>query len=164
MWVYTCNYVFSNQTPASRSSNFVYHSYACKPGTIGNESSMVKEHAKTTGRDIHPDYASILETGIKRGKGFFQSHYCTLIPGLSRTLLMKEPPSQGLMHHHWFPPQGATNNDLKLCIYIQWLLRSKFLWRTLRKTVEGIENSVLTLFRSVSNYFLELYYGAMKCH
>ena len=43
-----------------------------KPGTNGNISSAVKQHAETTGHDIHPDYASILETGVKtKNKRFF---------------------------------------------------------------------------------------------
>ena len=36
-----------------------------KPGTNGNIGSAVKQHAETTGHDIHPNYASILETGVK---------------------------------------------------------------------------------------------------
>ena len=36
-----------------------------KPGTNGNVSSAVKQHAKTTGHGIHPNYARILETGVK---------------------------------------------------------------------------------------------------
>ena len=36
-----------------------------KPGTNGNIGSAVKQHVETTGHDIHPNYASILETGVK---------------------------------------------------------------------------------------------------
>ena len=36
-----------------------------KPGTNGNIGSGGKQHAKTTGHEIHPNYASILETGVK---------------------------------------------------------------------------------------------------
>ena len=36
-----------------------------KPGTNGNISSVVKQHAETTGHDIHPNYANIVETGVK---------------------------------------------------------------------------------------------------
>ena len=34
-----------------------------KPGTNGNGGSAVKQHAKTTGCNIHPNYASNLEIG-----------------------------------------------------------------------------------------------------
>ena len=36
-----------------------------KPGTNGNIGSAVKQHAETTGHDIHLNYANILETGEK---------------------------------------------------------------------------------------------------
>ena len=36
-----------------------------KLGTNGNVSSMVKQSAESTGHDIHPSYASTLETGEK---------------------------------------------------------------------------------------------------
>ena len=36
-----------------------------KPGTNGNIGSAVKQHAKTTCHNIHPNYVSILETGMK---------------------------------------------------------------------------------------------------
>ena len=36
-----------------------------KPGTNGNVGSAVKQHAQTTGHDIHPNCASSLETGVK---------------------------------------------------------------------------------------------------
>ena len=36
-----------------------------KPGTNGNIGSAVKQHAETTGQDKHPNYVSILETGMK---------------------------------------------------------------------------------------------------
>ena len=36
-----------------------------KPGTNGNICSAVKKHAETTGYDIHPNYANVLETGVK---------------------------------------------------------------------------------------------------
>ena len=35
-----------------------------KPGTNGNVGSAVKQHAEITNRDIHPNYANILETGV----------------------------------------------------------------------------------------------------
>ena len=36
-----------------------------KPGTNGNIGSAVKQHAETTGHDIHQNYTNILETGVK---------------------------------------------------------------------------------------------------
>ena len=39
-----------------------------KPRTNGNVGSMIKQHAKTTGHDIHPNYANSLETGINPGQ------------------------------------------------------------------------------------------------
>ena len=36
-----------------------------KPGSNENIGSAVKQHAETTGDDIHPTYANILETGVK---------------------------------------------------------------------------------------------------
>lgn len=36
-----------------------------KPGSNGNIGSAVKQYAETTGHDIHPNYANILETGVK---------------------------------------------------------------------------------------------------
>ena len=42
-----------------------YQGIEHKPWTNGNVGSMVKQHAKTIGHDIHPDYASSLETGVK---------------------------------------------------------------------------------------------------
>ena len=35
-----------------------------KPGTNENVGSAVKRHVETTGRDIHPNYASVLKTGV----------------------------------------------------------------------------------------------------
>ena len=35
------------------------------PGTNGNVGSAVKQHAETTDHNIHPNYASILETGVR---------------------------------------------------------------------------------------------------
>ena len=36
-----------------------------KPATNGNIGSTIKQHAETTGHNIHPNYANILETGVK---------------------------------------------------------------------------------------------------
>ena len=36
-----------------------------KPRTNGNIGSVVKQHTETTGHDIHPNYANIVETGMK---------------------------------------------------------------------------------------------------
>jgi len=38
------------------------------PGTNGNVGSAVKQHAKITRHDIHPNYANILETGVNKNK------------------------------------------------------------------------------------------------
>ena len=43
----------------------VFCSHFChKPGTNRNVGSAVKQHAKITGYNIHPNYANILETGV----------------------------------------------------------------------------------------------------
>jgi len=36
-----------------------------KPGTNGNVGSTAKQHSETAGLDIHPNYVSILETGVR---------------------------------------------------------------------------------------------------
>ena len=51
-----------------------------KPGINGNIGSAVKQHAETTGHDIHPNYASILETGVKtKNKRLFLESLHSLI-------------------------------------------------------------------------------------
>ena len=35
-----------------------------KPRTNGNVGSAVKQHVEITGRDIHPNYENVLETGV----------------------------------------------------------------------------------------------------
>ena len=36
-----------------------------EPGTNGNVGSAAKQHVETTAHDIHSNYVSILETGLK---------------------------------------------------------------------------------------------------
>ena len=47
--------------------------------------------------DIHPNHASILETGVKTKNKRLLWNCC--IHSWTRTLLMKEHPSQGFAHH-----------------------------------------------------------------
>ena len=50
-----------------------------KPGIGGNNDSAIKQHAETTGHDIHPSYVEILEREVKnRQKRFFME--TSLIP------------------------------------------------------------------------------------
>jgi len=46
---------------------------------------------------------------------------------------MKEHPSQGFMHH-WFPPQGATNNDI-LATYLYSVALAEYISQ--KRTTEG---------------------------
>jgi len=78
---------------------------------------------------------------------FFQSHH---IHSWTRTLLMKEDPSQGFIHH-WFPPQGATNNDVS-ATYLHPVALAQYISL---KTAEGARKFSLKFFRSVLNSFLD---------
>ena len=66
---------------------------------------------------------------------------------------MKGHSSQGFMHH-WFPPQGATNNDV-LATYLHSVTLTEYI--SLKKTAEGAQKfsfkRVLDLFQTP---FLEL--------
>ena len=57
----TCPFTYVVESKRSLKSRGADH----KPGTNGNIGSAGKQHAETTGHDIHPKYANILETGVK---------------------------------------------------------------------------------------------------
>ena len=57
----TCSFTYIGESKRSWKSRGTEH----KPGTNGNVGSAVKQHAQTTGHDIHPNCASSLETGVK---------------------------------------------------------------------------------------------------
>ena len=57
----TCPFTYVGENKRSWKSRGAEH----KPGNNGNMGSAVKQHAETTGHDIYPNYASILETGVK---------------------------------------------------------------------------------------------------
>ena len=59
--VRTCPFTYVGESKRSCKSRGAEH----KPGTNGNIGSAAKQHAETTGHDIHPNYANILETGVK---------------------------------------------------------------------------------------------------
>ena len=64
----TCSFTYVAESKRSWRSRGAEH----KPGTNGNIGSAVKQHAETTGHDIHPSYANILETGVEsKNKRFF---------------------------------------------------------------------------------------------
>ena len=50
------------------------------PGTRGNNDSVIKQHAETTGNDIHPSHVEILERGVnnRRKRLFLESLHATL--------------------------------------------------------------------------------------
>ena len=75
-------------------------------------------------------------------EGFFWSHD---IHSWIRALSMKEHPSQGFMYP-WFPPQGATNNDV-LATYLHSVTLDEYI--SLKKTAEGGR-------KFSANVFLEL--------
>ena len=52
------NIIYVGESKRSWKSRGAEH----KPGTNGNIGTTVKQHAETTGHDIHPNYANILET------------------------------------------------------------------------------------------------------
>ena len=56
---------------------------------------------------------------------------------------MKEHPSQGFMHH-WFSPEGATNNDV-LATYFHSVALTEYI--SLQRTAECGQKSVLTFFQ-----------------
>ena len=57
----TCPFTYVGQGKRSWKSRGAEH----KIETNGNIGSAVKHHAETTGHDIYPNYANILETGVK---------------------------------------------------------------------------------------------------
>lgn len=68
----TCLFTYIGEINRSWKSQGVEH----KPGTNGNLGSEVKLLAETTGHDIHPNYASTLETGVRiKNKRLYRVHY-----------------------------------------------------------------------------------------
>jgi len=55
----TCSFTYVGESRRNWKSRGAEH----KPGNNGNANSAIKQHAET-GRDIHPSYANILETGV----------------------------------------------------------------------------------------------------
>ena len=111
-----------------------------KPGTNGTVGSAVKQHAKTTGHDIYPNYAIILETGVKtKDKRLFLG---SLHLFLGKNSVNERAP---------FPRVYASlasslrsnmmNNDVFCYIYAFSDLQCTLL---LRRPQKGLENLVLT--------------------
>ena len=66
-------------------------------GTNGNNNSAVKQHAETTGHDIHQIYANFLETGMTtKNKGLFLE---SLHSFLNKNSINERVPSLGSTHH-----------------------------------------------------------------
>jgi len=64
----SCPFVYIGESKRSWNSRGAEH----KPGTRGNNESAIKQHAETTGHDIHPNYVEILERGVgSRNKRLF---------------------------------------------------------------------------------------------
>jgi len=100
-----CPFTYIGESKRSWKSQRAEH----VPGTNGNVGSAVKQHAETTDHNIHPNYASILETGVRnKDKRLFLE---SLHSFLDKNSVNERAPFQGLMHH-WLPPQGATNNNV----------------------------------------------------
>jgi len=74
-----------------------------------------------------------------------ESLFEPFIPG--QKLLMKKHPSQRFKHH-WFPLQGAMNNDIK-ATSLHLVALAEYI--SLKNTTEGSQNSVSALFRSALN-------------
>ena len=94
------------------------------PTVNGNIGTAEKQHAETTGHDIHSNYANILETGVKtKNKRLFLE---SLHSFLDKNSVNERAPSPGFTHH-CFPPLGATNNDVFFYICAFRDLMSTFL-------------------------------------
>ena len=60
----SCSSVYNGESKRSRNCRGAEH----KPGTSANNESAIKQHAETTGHDIHPNYVQILERGVSNRK------------------------------------------------------------------------------------------------
>lgn len=69
-----------------------------KPGTKGNDEA-IKQHAKATSHDIHPDYEQILERGLCKPaeRPIPSSNLYILLYTCTLTLLMNANPSLRLI-------------------------------------------------------------------
>ena len=113
----------------------------------GNVGFDVKQHW----RRQHPNYASILTTGVKnKDKRLF---LVSLHSFLDKNSVDKREPSQGIMHH-WFPPRVATNSDA-LATYLHSVALTDYI-SLKKKTQKAVENSVLIFLDLFQTTFLEL--------
>jgi len=60
----SCSFVHIRESKSSGNSPGEGGGAERKPGTRGNNDSAIKQHAETTGHDIHPSYVEILKRGV----------------------------------------------------------------------------------------------------
>ena len=93
-----------------------------KPGTNGNVGFAIKQRVKTTGHDIHPNYASILETDVK-------TNDIRLLPESLHSFLDKKStlPKGLCITAGFLPQEQRLTNDVFCYIFAFHDLQSTFL-------------------------------------
>ena len=114
----TCSFTYIGESKRSWKSRGAEH----KPGTSGNVGSAVKQHAQTTGHNIHPNYASSLEAEVKtKEKRLFLE---SLHSFLDKNSVNEKAPFPRVKV---FSSLGVMNNDIVCYIFAFSDLQSTFL-------------------------------------
>ena len=118
-----------------------------KPGANGNIGSAVKQHAKTSGHDIHPKYVNILETGVKiKNKRFFLE---SLQSFLDKNSVNERAPFPRV-YASLVSSLRSNENDVFFYIFAFGDSLSTFLWRRPQKAAGNVMlRLVVVLFQFV---------------
>ena len=142
----TSSFTYIGESKISWKSRGAKH----KPETNGKVGSAVKQYAETTGHDIHPNYPSILETGVK-------TNVKRLLLESLHSFLDKISVNERAPFPRVYASLVSTlriNDQWRLLLFIciQWLAE----YIPLKKVAEGGRKFSFNVFRSVLNPLVKI--------